>query len=116
MALSSACAIQCATMPLILAVLPILSGSFFAEEQFEWLIIGIVAAIATTSLSFGYREHKNTFPLALLTAGLAILIATRLFIEEETPLFLALLALGGFTIAYAHWRNHLYMCQCRLCE
>jgi len=115
MALSSACAIQCATMPFILAALPLLSGGFFADEKFEWLMIGFVATIATTSLSLGFREHRHLQPFMLLVVGLLTLIATRFFFEEETPISLALLALGGFTIAIAHWRNHLHTCRCREC-
>jgi len=112
---SSACAIQCAAMPILLGILPILSDTLIAKESFEWLMIVFVAVIATTSLTLGYRMHRNPLPFCLLILGILTLIGTRLFVEEETVLFLILLALGGFTIAYAHWRNHLYTCRCREC-
>ena len=114
---SLTCAVHCALMPLVLTLLPLVGLSFLADDRIEWLLVGFSALTGVTSLCLGYRKHRSRRALAVLSIGLAMLVAGR--IAEQRHLGwpgVAVVVLGGLTIASAHVFNR-YLCQtCKTCH
>lgn len=101
---SGACAVHCATLPLLIAIAGL---GWLGDERLEWTIIGFSFAVASLRLSHSYiREHRHWEPLALFALGaLAILFAKSEISAWEGAEMLGM-TLGGSMIALGHWRNH----------
>lgn len=72
MVASSLCAIHCLALPL-------LAGAAFFEHSalhspaVEAALVGVAAVVGYSTLGAGYRQHRRSLPLALLTLGLLLL-------------------------------------------
>src|SRR5215472_12124110 len=67
------CALHCAALPFVLAVLPTLGLGFLADHLFERIFIACASALAITMLLRGYRHHHDRRALTLLAPGLVLL-------------------------------------------
>ena len=111
------CAIHCALMPLVVGLLPLVGLSFLANEATEWALIGSSAVLGTTSLCWGYREHRSRRAMALLAAGLALLALGRFAHQRGFDQYgVGMLVVGGLTIAAAHLVNRRLCQSCRVCH
>lgn len=101
---SFACAVHCMAWPVLLS-LGFLGGAEWLEnEMFEMLLIISSIIIASYSIGKSYlREHRNIYPVLWLLAGIGFLLSS-LFLEHGTFHYI-LTALGGFSIAFAHFVN-----------
>ena len=101
------CALHCAALPFVLAVLPALGLGFLADHLFERIFIACASAFAITVLLRGYRHHHDRRPLALLIPGLALLWVGGFLIDghETVGLHALLVVLGGSGVALAHLTN-----------
>ncbi len=101
------CALHCAALPFVIALLPALGLSFLADHRFERIFIACASGLALTALIRGYRRHRVARPLYLVVPGLALLwIGAWIFDAENTlALHATLVALGGCCVAYAHVLN-----------
>lgn len=114
---SSLCAIHCMIMPFIITILPLLGLGFLSSEWVEWTLFGLSAIIGISSLCLGYRKHKNRIAPIILTIGLAFLGLGRYAHEHSWGIKgIALLVIGGFTIAASHWVNHRLCSTCHTCQ
>ncbi|ADE55051.1 MerC domain-containing protein [Coraliomargarita akajimensis] len=69
------CGVHCLLTPILVALLPVLSTSFFVHEDFHlWMLFFV---IPTTGLAvfMGCRKHKDRLVAVLSGAGMAVLIA-----------------------------------------
>jgi hypothetical protein len=100
------CAIHCAALPFVLAVLPLLGLSFLADHRFERGFVMFACALALVSLISGYRRHHRQRPLLLALPGLALLITGVTSAEHYSiVLHSVLVTCGGFLVASAHFIN-----------
>lgn len=101
------CAIHCAALPFVLAILPALGLGFLASHGFEHVFIICASALAAGSLVYGYRRHRVRIALMLLAPGLVLLWVGG-FLFDLHPGFSwhpILVASGGTLVAVAHIIN-----------
>lgn len=116
-AASLLCALHCALMPLAITLLPLVGLQFLASGWVEWTLIGISAVLGTSSLCLGFKEHRSRRALAILGAGLSLVVLGRIIEEHHLgPLGVPTLVLGGITIAGAHLLNRKLCLDCRACH
>ncbi|WP_430390941.1 MerC domain-containing protein [Dyella sp. 20L07] len=100
------CAIHCAALPFVLAILPLLGLGFLADHRFERGFVMFACALALVSLISGYRHHHRGLPLFLALPGLTLLITGVTFAEGYSiALHSVLVTCGGFLVAAAHFVN-----------
>ena len=114
---SLACAIHCALMPLVITLLPLIGLSFLADERVEWGLLALSAAVGTSSLCLGFREHKSRRALTILSVGIGLVTLGRILETRHLGLWgVPAVVLGGVIIAGAHLLNR-YLCQkCHTCH
>jgi len=101
---STLCAIHCATVPLLLTLLPLYGMEFLANEAFEICMILLSLFLGVWSLGRSYiKAHRKPLPIILLIIGFS-LIAMGHFsgISAIEPI---LIPVGGLVIAAAHMVN-----------
>lgn len=101
------CAIHCALLPLLIALLPSLGIAAWLGEDFERGFVLFATLLGLFTLVWGYRRHRAVRALRLLVPGLAILWFSVLY----PPLHHALvphaitMTLGGTLVGLAHLAN-----------
>jgi hypothetical protein len=100
------CAIHCAALPFVLAILPLLGLSFLADHAFERGFVLFASALALVALVNGYRRHHRSLPLRLALPGLTLLIVGVTFAEGYSIMVHSVLVTcGGMLLASAHFFN-----------
>lgn len=106
---SSACAVHCLALPLVVTFLPLVGLGFLAGEPAEYAIIGAVL-LAVGSVVAGVRYHRRW--RAFLTLVLAVGVIVTGFLAAEGNFEVVLHVAGGVLLATTHLVNrHL----CRTC-
>ncbi len=106
---STACAIHCLALPMVVTFLPLLGIGFLAGEPAEYAIIGAVL-LAAGSVVAGVRHHRRW--RAFLTLVLAVGVIVTGFLAAEGSFEVILHVTGGVLLATTHLVNrHL----CRTC-
>ncbi|MDR6936168.1 MerC domain-containing protein [Luteibacter sp. 3190] len=100
------CAIHCAALPFVIALLPLIGLSFLADHRFEAGFVGFACVLASVALVSGFRRHRRRLPLLLAVPGLLLLILGVTFLHGGS-LFVhsVLVTCGGFLVAAAHFVN-----------
>jgi hypothetical protein len=104
---SLVCAVHCAVLPLLIALLPSLGIAVWLGEDFELGFVSFATLLGVFTLVWGYRRHRVVRALGLLIPGLVALWAGVLF----APLHHALvphaitMTLGGTLVGLAHLAN-----------
>jgi hypothetical protein len=100
------CAIHCALLPFVLALLPLLGLDFLADHRFERVFVLCACVLASFVLVRGYRRHQRPLPLRLAIPGLALLLLGIIYIDGSSPiLHSVLVTCGGLLLAGAHFVN-----------
>lgn len=100
------CAVHCALLPLVIAVLPMLGLGFLADHRFERAFVVFAGALALSSLLVGFRRHQSYRAFWFLVPGIALLLAGILVDMDHAALGHAVLvSLGGVLVALAHVVN-----------
>jgi hypothetical protein len=101
------CAVHCAALPFVLALLPALGLGFLADHGFEHGFIACASVFAVVTLIYGYRRHRVRRAFIFLLPGLALLWAGGFMFDASDTLVLhaTLVALGGTCVALAHLTN-----------
>ena len=111
------CAIHCAVMPLIVTLLPLLGLGFLADERVEWGLLLLSAALGTTSLCLGYRQHRSQRALQILGVALALLVCGRIIESQHLGILgVFLVVCGGLGVATAHIVNRRLCHTCIKCH
>ncbi len=98
------CAIHCALLPLLIALLPSLGIAAWLGDGFERGFVIFASLVGIFSLAWGYRRHRAVRALGLLLPGLAALWVAILY----PPLHHALvphaiaMTLGGTLVGLGH--------------
>ena len=101
------CAIHCALLPLLIAMLPSLGVAAWLGDDFERGFVLFATMLGLFSVIWGYRRHGAVRALGLLLPGLAALWTGTLY----DPLHHALLphaiamTFGGTLVGLAHVAN-----------
>lgn len=101
------CAIHCALLPVLLAVLPTLGIATWLGEDFERGFVLFASLLGLFTLIQGYRRHRAAHALSMLVPGLAALW----FGTGYEPLHHQLLphalimTFGGTLVGLAHLAN-----------
>ncbi len=106
--ISSLCAAHCLVTPLLLAVFPLLQGSFLTQELFHQSLIIIIMPLSILAAVIGCRKHQNKAVICLISTGLlslllAVFVMHDLLGEMGETLFTLI---GAGLIAYGHFKNY----------
>lgn len=101
------CAIHCALLPLLLAVLPSLGVGARLNDGFELAFVAFATGLGIFSLVVGYRRHGSVRALSLLVPGLLALWAGLVVQPVHGTLVLHALVMtfGGTLVGLAHLAN-----------
>ncbi|EIM02045.1 hypothetical protein RHOFW104T7_15025 [Rhodanobacter thiooxydans] len=100
------CAIHCALLPFVIALLPLLGLEFLADHRFERVFVLFACVLASFVLVRGYRRHQRALPLRLAAPGLALLLLGIIYIDGSTPILHSVMVTsGGLLLAAAHFVN-----------
>lgn len=100
------CAIHCAALPFVFALLPFLGLEFLADPRFERGFVTFACVLALVALYNGYRRHHRPQSLLLALPGLLLLLVGVTFAESRSiALHSVLVTCGGLLVAGAHFLN-----------
>lgn len=100
------CALHCALLPAVIALLPALGVGFLADHAFERAFVIFSVALAVTSLFFGFRRHHRLAAFLFMVPGVLLLIAGVIFAGDHGNVFhAALVSLGGVLVMCSHIAN-----------
>jgi len=101
------CAIHCALLPLVIALLPSVGITALGGEGFEFGFVLFATGLGLLSLILGYRRHGEVRALGLLLPGLAILWIGVLYAPLHHTLVAHAIAMtiGGTLVGLAHLAN-----------
>jgi Flp pilus assembly protein TadB len=100
------CALHCAALPLVIAVLPVLGLGFLADHRFERFFVAFAAVLALSTLIVGFRRHQSFRAFWFLLPGIVLLIAGVVVdVDHATVGHAVLVSIGGTLVALAHLMN-----------
>lgn len=100
------CAVHCALLPFVLALLPVIGLGFLADHRFERGFVLFAASLAAVVLFTGFRRHRRQLPLLLVLPGVALLVAgVCVDLDTDVVLHSVLVTCGGVMVAAAHLTN-----------
>lgn len=104
---SLVCAVHCAVLPLLIALLPALGLSGWLGEGFERAFVMFASLLGVFSLASGYRRHRVLRALGMLLTGLAVLWIAVLYAPLHHSLIPHAVAMtfGGTLVGLAHVIN-----------
>lgn len=115
-AATTACALHCAVTP-FLVLLPLAGLNVLADEPVEWLLISTSFALGALNLIPDYRRHHRRMkPLAIFALGFALILAARLWFEDELRIGTPLAVAGASSILGAYWINRGLCRACQACQ
>lgn len=115
--LSLLCTFHCLATPLLIALLPVLSGLSLENEAFHLWMVVIVLPISLYALTMGCKKHQRKQVLVVGGIGLFILVMTVILGHEilGDVWEKILTVLGSGFVSVAHIRNYR-LCQSQCCH
>jgi len=113
---SFVCAIHCALLPALLALLPILGLELDAWLDFDQIFVIFATLLSVITLSLGWRRHRLLRPCYVLAPGLILLWLgafgplhahghDHAHEHSEVIVHAVIMTIGGFLLAGAHLWN-----------
>jgi MerC mercury resistance protein len=100
------CAVHCAALPLVIAVLPAIGLGFLANHKFERGFVAFASVLALTTLFVGFRRHRQFRAFWFLVPGILLLAAGMIVdFDQSATLHAVLVAMGGTLVAVSHVTN-----------
>lgn len=100
------CAVHCALLPFVLAMLPLVGLGFLGGHAFERVFVVCAAVLASTSILAAYRRHRRPHALFLMVPGIGLLLFGVLVdIDVHIAVHTASVVAGGVLVASAHLAN-----------
>lgn len=104
--LSVICAMHCLAVPLSVAIVPMASTYWFADEHFHFLLLYLVLPTSALAICLGCRRHRTFRVIAWGSAGLGLLVVGALLghdrLGELGEKGLTLLGAGFVVLAHVH--------------
>ncbi len=105
-AASFLCAVHCALLPLVLALLPAFGLKAGGWIDIDQAFVVFATLLGATTLTLGYRRHRAFHAWALLLPGLALVWAGAFTaLHTHSLLHAAVMTTGGLLLAAAHLLN-----------
>ena len=105
-AASLLCAVHCALLPFVLALLPLIGLEFLAGHVFERVFVACAATLACLSLLVAYRRHRKPQALYLMVPGIVLLVlGISIDLDVHVTMHTASVVTGGVLVACAHVTN-----------
>ena len=111
--LSFACAIHCMAMPFIITALPLLGLGALGHSSVEMVLFTVTIGLASISLCWGTRVHKQWKVLCLLAAALILFWLAGF--GAHSPEEGLLVGFGGLCLAAGHLLNRKLCRSCHHC-
>lgn len=106
MVASTLCAIHCALLPLLIAMLPSLGFGLAGQADVDQAFVLFASLLALTTLSQGYRRHRAFRAWWFLVPGVALLWGgAYTSLHDHGLTHTLLMVAGGCLLAAAHWVN-----------
>jgi hypothetical protein len=101
------CAIHCALLPLLIALLPSLGIAMWLGEGFEQGFVVFATLLGVFTLAWGYRRHRAVRALWLLLPGLAALWIGVAYapLHHTLVAHAIVMTFGGTLVGLAHLAN-----------
>ncbi|MGN6512104.1 MAG: MerC domain-containing protein [Lysobacteraceae bacterium] len=101
------CAVHCALLPMVLALLPPLGVAGWLDDDFERGFVLFASGLGLFTLLWGYRRHRAVRALRLLVPGLLALWLGVLYapLHEAAVPHAIVMTLGGTLVGLAHLAN-----------
>jgi hypothetical protein len=100
------CAVHCALLPFVLALLPLIGLEFLAGHAFERIFVACAAALACASIFNAYRRHRRPQALFLMLPGIVLLtIGIVVDLDVHVVIHTTSVVAGGVLVASAHVAN-----------
>ena len=107
-ALSLACAVHCALVPLVLTLLPLAAAR--AAEAFDFVLAAFVLGSALVAFVPAYRRHRSLLPASLAIGGCLLLLGALAARSEARETLLAVAASALLVVAHARNRALCHRC------
>jgi hypothetical protein len=106
-ALSTICIVHCLTVPVLIAVLPVVAVAWGSDAHFHSLMLWLVVPTSAVGFALGYRVHRQAGLVALGAAAVVALAIAALWGHAVwTPAIETLASVAAsLVLAYAHLRN-----------
>ena len=104
---SLVCAVHCAALPLLIALLPSFGIAVWLGEDFERGFVAFATLLGLFTLVWGYRRHRVVRALGLLVPGLAALWLGVFYppLHEALLPHAIVMTIGGTLVGAAHLAN-----------
>lgn len=104
---SIACAIHCALLPVLIALLPSLGVALFAGDGLERAFVVFASLLGLGSLVWSYRRHRVLRALGLLVPGLLVLWVAVLYppLHHSVVPHAVAMTFGGTLVGLGHLAN-----------
>lgn len=101
------CAIHCALLPALIALLPALGIAAWLDDGFERGFVTFATLLGLFTIVWGYRRHRAVRALWLLLPGLAALWLGTGYepLHHSTVAHAITMTLGGTLVGLAHLAN-----------
>jgi hypothetical protein len=101
------CAIHCALVPLLIALLPSLGLAIWFGEGFERGFVLFATLLGLFTLLWGYRRHRVVRALGLLVPGLGVLWIAVLYppVHNAVVAHAVTMTFGGTLVGLGHLAN-----------
>jgi len=100
------CAVHCALLPFVLALLPLIGLEFLAGHTFERIFVACAAMLASASILVAYRRHRRPHALFLMVPGIVLLLfGVAINLDVHVLVHTASVVTGGVLVASAHVTN-----------
>lgn len=105
-AASLLCAVHCAALPLVLAVLPALGLRVGGWIDFDQAFVVFATLLGATTLTLGWRRHRAFHAWLLLVPGLVLVwVGAFTRLHDHSMTHVAVMTVGGLLLAAAHLVN-----------
>lgn len=103
---SMLCAVHCALLPFVIAVLPALGVGALPWIDIDQAFTVFATLLGVTTLSWGYRRHRAFRAWLMLIPGLALVwLGSFTSLHDHSTAHVVVMVAGGLAIAAAHFVN-----------
>jgi len=77
--MSMICAVHCLLTPVLIALLPIISTTFWVHENFHLWMVFLVVPTTSLAVFMGCRQHRDKFVAILSMVGLCCIVGVAIY-------------------------------------
>jgi uncharacterized membrane protein YfcA len=115
---STACLIHCLVTPVVLSLSVVYAHFLPSEEHTHRVLAVFIATLGALAIVFGYRRHRRSSVLTLMSIGMVLIFAGAFFgdrLPSHAAEVLVTLA-GSCCLIAAHRKNHTFCQSCTSCD